>query len=64
VAFVSQADNAAAQTVASQQFAPCPSLAAPGEFEAFYRDSYREVVKAAMIAGATKEEAEDAASGP
>ena len=52
---MSQADNAAAQAVASQQ-------SASGGFEAFYRDSYREVVKTAMIAGATAEEAEDAAS--
>jgi RNA polymerase sigma factor (sigma-70 family) len=35
---------------------------APGEFEAFYRVSYQEVVKAAMTAGATIDEAADAAS--
>jgi RNA polymerase sigma factor (sigma-70 family) len=34
----------------------------PEGFEDFYRSSYREVVKAALIAGATLEEAEDAVS--
>lgn len=51
---MSQTNPAAAETVASQQ--------ATEGFEAFYRGSYREVVKAAMIAGATMAEAEDAAS--
>ncbi len=59
---MSQADHATAQAVASQQSVPCFSLDAPGGFEAFYRGSYKEVMKAAMIAGATIEEAEDAAS--
>jgi RNA polymerase sigma factor (sigma-70 family) len=56
VALVSQ-DNAAAHAAASPH-----NLTAPCGFEAFYRVSYREVVKAAMIAGATLTEAEDAAS--
>jgi RNA polymerase sigma factor (sigma-70 family) len=34
----------------------------PEGFEDFYRSSYREVVRAALIAGATSEEAEDAVS--
>jgi RNA polymerase sigma factor (sigma-70 family) len=55
VAFVSQADQAAARAVA-------PRDSAPEGFEVFYSGSYREVVRAAMIAGATIEEAEDAAS--
>jgi RNA polymerase sigma factor (sigma-70 family) len=40
---------------------PCP-IPAPEGFEDFYRASYRDLVKTAMIAGATREEAEDAAS--
>lgn len=59
---MSQADQAAARAVAPQQSAPCTAPEGPGGFEAFYRGSYREVVKAAMTAGATIEEAEDAAS--
>jgi DNA-directed RNA polymerase specialized sigma24 family protein len=35
---------------------------APAGFEDFYRASYRKVVRAAMLAGATIDEAEDAAS--
>jgi len=35
---------------------------APPRFEAFFRESFREVVRAAMIAGATLEEAQDAAA--
>jgi RNA polymerase sigma factor (sigma-70 family) len=62
VALVSQADHATAQAVASRQSVPCSSLGIPGGFGIFYRSSYKEVVKAAMIAGATIEEAEDAAS--
>jgi RNA polymerase sigma factor (sigma-70 family) len=58
VAFVPNADSTTAQTIPSRQSA---SSAFAG-FEAFYRDAYREVVKTAMIAGATLEEAEDAAS--
>lgn len=58
---MSQADHASAQAVASQNSAPCSEPAASGGFEAFYRDSYRAVVKAAMNAGATIQEAEDAA---
>lgn len=54
--------KAAAQAVASPELHSNPGLVAPGEFEDFYREAYREVVKAAMIAGATREEAEDAAS--
>jgi RNA polymerase sigma factor (sigma-70 family) len=59
---VRQFDTAAADAAASQESAHGSSPAAPGGFEAFYRSSYREVMKAAMIAGATFEEAEDAAS--
>jgi RNA polymerase sigma factor (sigma-70 family) len=35
---------------------------APEGFEDFFRQSYRDLVKNAMLAGATREEAEDAAS--
>ena len=59
---MSQPDNMATDAVALQRSAHDSSLAAPDGFAAFYRDSYREVVKAAMIVGATFEEAEDAAS--
>lgn len=57
-----QFESAAEDAAASQQSVHGSSLAAPGGFEAFYRDSYREVVRAAMIAGAKFWEAEDAAS--
>jgi RNA polymerase sigma factor (sigma-70 family) len=62
VAFVAQADSTTAQTLAPQPFAPRSGPEAFDGFVPFYRDSYREVVKRAMIAGATPEEAEDAAS--
>lgn len=62
VLLVVQADSAAAQTVATQQFAPGSGRTALDGFESFFRSSYREVVRRAMIAGATFAEAEDAAS--
>jgi RNA polymerase sigma factor (sigma-70 family) len=37
-----------------------PEAAAPIGFEAFYRAAYRELLKTAMYAGATEQEAEDA----
>jgi RNA polymerase sigma factor (sigma-70 family) len=59
---VPRSKNEAANSVTSrQQPADSPGRAFPG-FEDFYRDSYREVVKAAMIVGAKLEEADDAAS--
>jgi RNA polymerase sigma factor (sigma-70 family) len=48
----------AARAVASLRRTP----GLPEGFEDFYRSSYRELVRAAMIAGATLEEAEDAVS--
>lgn len=54
--------DTAADSAACQQSAQSSGLAAPSGFEAFYGGSYREVVKAAMVAGATFDEAEDAAS--
>jgi RNA polymerase sigma factor (sigma-70 family) len=51
--------TAAAQVVVS----PVPTIwppAAPDGFEEFFRRSFRELVRAAMYAGATLEEAEDA----
>jgi RNA polymerase sigma factor (sigma-70 family) len=56
------ADSAAAQAIEAQQFTPGAGRPDLGGFEAFYRDTYREVLKTAMIAGATQAEAEDAAS--
>jgi RNA polymerase sigma factor (sigma-70 family) len=52
----------AARAVASpRRLDPLPPALLEG-FEDFYRSSYREVMRAAMIAGATTEEAEDALS--
>jgi RNA polymerase sigma factor (sigma-70 family) len=57
---LAQPEQAAAYVAAPQ---PDPSpVPAPAGFEDFYLGSYREVVRAAMMAGATLEEAEDAAS--
>ena len=42
----------------SQQTAPCTREG----FEVFFRESYRELVKTAVTAGATREEAEDSVS--
>lgn len=51
----------AARAVATpRRLDPPPDL--PGGFEDFYRSSYREVMRAAMIAGATLEQAEDVVS--
>lgn len=51
------------QPDAAPQLECCPcAVGSLAGFEDFYRGSYREVVKAAMIAGATRVEAEDAAS--
>jgi RNA polymerase sigma factor (sigma-70 family) len=48
------------QAASLRRLDPCTGM--PERFEDFYRSSYRELVRAAMIAGATLEEAEDAAS--
>ena len=52
---------AAAQAVASPVPGTRPATAAAG-YEAFYRDSFRDLVKTAMYAGATLEEGQDAAA--
>jgi RNA polymerase sigma factor (sigma-70 family) len=53
VQLVARTDSAAAQTATTQQF---------DGFDAFFIRSYRNVCKTVMIAGATPDEAEDAAS--
>lgn len=59
---MAQTDNAAANAGASQQSAHDSSAEAYPGFSEFFRSSFRPVVKAVMLAGATHEEAEDAAS--
>jgi RNA polymerase sigma factor (sigma-70 family) len=41
---------------------PSPPADSPGEFEEFYRDEYRMLIKVALAAGATMDEAEDASN--
>lgn len=55
---MSEKNHAAAGVAASQLTTPC----APEGFEVFFRESYRELVRAVMTAGATLEEAEDSVS--
>jgi RNA polymerase sigma factor (sigma-70 family) len=56
---VPETNQSAAQAI-SPEIASLP--AAPTGFEEFFRDTYRELMRAAMDAGATKPEAEDAVS--
>lgn len=58
---MAQPGQASAQAVISPELGPYPVPPSPG-FEDFYRSAWRELIPAAVMAGATKEEAEDAAS--